>query len=243
MAKKSTSPWVYVGCGCLGAVVLGIGACIGLGVVGTRFARNLEAELKDPALRQERAREILGADELPEGFHAQLHVSVPWIFEMVVLSDGEPVEYRDDGDADLEARHLGDNAFVYLAMPDLGDAREDFERLLEGRDSRDLENVQFDLDFRSEELLGRGEIDLPPQHVRYATHRGEFRDGRERSPGVYSVLLVDCPGSSKVRAGFYWQRRPEQAPALEAGPGADLGGTPYEDALRAFLGHFQLCGG
>lgn len=239
MAGKSTSPWVWVGCGCVGAVVLGIGACIGLGVVGTRFARNLEEELKDPVRRQERAREILGADELPAGFHAQLHVSVPLIFEMVVLSDGEPVEYRDEGQADLKARNLGDNAFIYLALPDIGDAREDFERLLEGEDTRDLDNVQLDLDFRSEEILARGEIDLPPEHLRYSTQRGEFRDGRQRSPGIYTVMLVDCPSPSKVRAAFYWHRQTDLPPPPEADPGA----RPYEDDLRAFMSHFQLCGG
>jgi len=242
MAKKTTSPWVYVGCGCLGAVVLGIGACIGLGVVAARFGRNLEAELKDPVRRQERAREILGAEELPAGFHAQLHVAIPMLFEMVVLSDGAPVEYQDHGNTRLEARNLGDNAFIYLAMPDVGDTREQFERLLAGTDPRDLDHVRLDLDFRSEEIVGRGELDLPPQHLRYATHRGDVRDGRERRSGLYSVLLVDCPGSSKVRAAFYWQQRPDPTPAPEAGPGTDFDGAAYEDALRAFISHFQLCG-
>lgn len=250
MSRKSTSPWVYVGCGCLGAVVLGVGACVGLGYSVFQFGRNLEAELKDPVLRQERAREILGAEELPAGFHAQMHVAIPLLMEMVVLSDGEPVEFRDDGDADIAAENLGDHAFIYLAVRALGDARQDFERLLEGN-TRDLDSVQINLDFRSEEIVERGEFDLPPQHVRYATHRGEFRNRHQRSTGTYSVLLVDCPAASKVRAAFYWQREtvtpeagdPETGDLpLESGR-AELPGTRYEDVLKDLMGHFQLCGG
>ncbi len=240
MPRKSTSPWVYVGCGCLAALVLLVGGCLSLGFYGARFARNFEEELRDPVKRQERAQEILGAEELPAGFTAQMHFKVPLLLEMVALSDGESVEFDEDGHHRLRAEQLGDNAFIYLALPNWGTARRDFERLLEG-DAQELEHVQIDLDFRSQEMLGRGELDIPPQHLRYAAHRGEFRDGRERSEGVYAILLIDCPGSSKVRAAFYWQRH--GGAELAGGADADLSGTPYEEGLRSFMSHFQVCEG
>lgn len=255
MARRSTSPWVYVGCGCLGAVVLAIGACVSVGLFGVQFARNLEQELKDPVLRQEKAREILGAEKLPDGFHAQVHVSIPLFMDMVVLSDGQPIELEDDGNTELEPENLGDQAFIYLAMRDIGDVRDDFERMLDGGDTRDLENVDVGLDFRSEEVLGRGEFELPPQRVRYATHRGAFRDGRESNEGVYSVLLVDCPSTSRVRAAFHWRRvdagdlPAEDLPAedlpAEADPGeldpAAHDPAAHEADLKRLMGHFQLC--
>ncbi len=242
MAKKSTSPWVYVGFGCFGCAALVIGGFLGLGLFGAKIAKDFEEELRDPVKREERAREILGAEELPASFRAQLHFKIPLLLEMVVLSDGEPIEFDDQG-AEVESEHLGENAFIYLSMRDVGDAREDFESILEG-DTRHLDNVQIDLDFRSDEVLGRGEIDIPPQHLRYVTHRGEFRDNRESSTGTYSVLLVDCPGSSKIRAGFYWRSHEEgQEPeGLAAAEGGDLSGTPYEEGLRQFVSHFELCG-
>ncbi len=242
MAKKSTSPWMYVGCGCFGCAALVIGGFMGLGLFGAKVARDFEAELRDPVKREERARQILGAETLPAGFHAQLHFKIPLLLELVVLSDGEPIGFDDHGGAEIQSEQLGENAFIYLAMRDVGDSREDFERILEG-DTRHLDDVQIDLDFRSEEVLGRGEFDIAVQHLRYVTHRGEFRDRRESSTGTYSVLLVDCPRSSKIRAGFYWQLHEEgqEADGLAAGTGGELAGTPYEEELRRFMSHFELC--
>lgn len=249
MAKKSTSPWVYVGCGCVTLVVLVAAGIAALGFMGVRFARNFERELKDPEVRQERAREILGAERLPEGYHAQMHFKVPFLFEMVVLSDGAPVDYREDRhQGRLESEDLGDNAFIYMAMPDVGDAREKFEGLREG-DTRGLDDVKINLDFRSREILGHGAFDLPPQHLRYVAHRGDFRDEHASREGTYAVVLIDCPGSSKVRAAFYWQRREIEEAQLEApaagAPAEDpaqLAGTPYEEGLRRFMSHFHVCG-
>ncbi len=239
MAKKTTSPWVYVSCGCFGCAALVIGGFLGMGLFGAKLARDFEAEMRDPVMREQRAREILGAEELPAGFSAQLHFKIPLFLEMVVLSDGEPLGFHDDGNAEVESEQLGENAFIYLAMSAIGDVREDFERILEG-DIEHLESVDVDLDFRSEKVLGRGEIDIPPLSLRYATHLGEFHDRRGSSTGTYSVLLADCPGSSKIRAGFYWQR--QESEELAEADGGDLEGTAYEERLRQFMSHFALCG-
>lgn len=234
--KSSTSPWVWIGCGCFALVALVVGGLATLGFFGAKAVRDFEAEIKDPVKRAERARTILGAEQLPEGFNAQFHLRIPFLLEMVSLSDGEPLDYDEERhQARLRSENLGERAFIYLSMRDVGDARQDFERMFEG--AGDLENV--DLDFRSHAVLGHGEFELPPQKLRYRAHRGEFRDGRDRRDGIYAILLVDCPGSAKVRGAFYWQT--QEIEGLVEGEDVDLTGSDYEEGLRRFMGHFHLC--
>ncbi len=238
MSGKQKSVWGWFGCGCVGLVVLAIGGAIAAMVGGRMFVRDYVEALKDPVARAERVEQILGTEELPAGFEPQIFFRVPWLLDMVVISDGEPAELDDQGNVDLEARHLGENAFVFLAMRDLGDAREDLEALLAGETGRLHNEIQ--LDFRSLEPLGSGELDVPPQHLRWAAHRGEFRGRREDREGIYAIVLVDCPEEDgRVRAAFYWQHRE----AVE-GEALDLAGTPADEAtLRSLVGHFDLCGG
>lgn len=246
MAKKSTSPWVYVGCGCVALVafvLLGIGA---MGFAGFRFAKNLEEEFKDPRKRQESALAILGSETLPEGFHAQMNLRIPMLLEMVMLSDGPVSEYDEERrQVDLSSETLGDKAFIFMALADMGTTRRDIERLMEGK-TGGLNNVQFDLDFRSSQILGRGEFEISPQKLRYVAHRGEFGDDHDTPEGTYAVMMIECPGSSKVRSSkvrsaFYWQRYGGGAEEVEGGDDVDLAGTPYEENLRAFMGHFNVC--
>lgn len=243
MAKKNTSPWVYVGCGCAGLIILAIGVVATLGFGAFSFVKDMEANLKDPAKRHEQALEILGADELPEGFRAQLNMRAPFsLFEMVMLSDGEPVEYdASGGGADLDSENMGKNAFFFMAMPDVGDARREFERLLEGDGMGELDDVNVDVnfDFRSRQVLGHGEMEIPPQNIRYAAHSGQFRGQHEDRDGTYAVMLFDCPGSSKVRVAFYWQT--QEVAEIAGGENVELEGTAYEEELRRFMGHFDVC--
>ena len=123
--KQSTSPWVWIGCGCFALVALVVGGFATLGFFGAKAVRDFEAEIKDPVLRDERARTILGAEQLPDGFSAQFHLRIPFLLEMVSLSDGEPLEYDEERhQARLRSENLGERAFIYLAMRDVGDARD-----------------------------------------------------------------------------------------------------------------------
>lgn len=236
MSDKRKSFWPWFGCGCVSLVVLAVGGVIAAMVGGGMFVRSYVEDLKDPVARGEQVRKILGTEELPAGFEPQMFLHVPWLIDMVVVSDGDPAEFDDSGNAQLEARHLGQNAFVFLSMRDLGDARENMEALLEGK-SEKVQDVQ--LNFHSSEMLGRGELDVPPQHLRWSAHRGEFRDRHGDREGIYAIVLVDCPNKdSRVRVAFLWQQR-----ELAEGAPLELEGTPAdEETLRSFLGHFHLCG-
>src|SRR5262245_24119171 len=105
---KKTSPWVWVGVGCLGAVVLAVGAVIVLGMLGYRKAKQFEAELKDPQARTAKVQKILGTSHLPEGYYGVIGMSVPFVMDMAMLSDEEP-DFRDG-----RQRHggLGQRGFI-----------------------------------------------------------------------------------------------------------------------------------
>lgn len=242
MAKKGTSPWLYIGCGCCVLAGLVVAALIAAGIFGASVAKDYFDDLKDPESRNRRAREILGGEQLPAGYHALLFLRVPWIFEAVILTDGPPQQLGEaelEGFSPLESRHLGEHLFLYLAVR--GDD-EDLEGAFQGR--RDSGNVHFDFgsSFASREVLTEGGFDVTGGRLTYTAHRGELttEDG-ERWNGLYSEMRIACDHDGKARLALWFARDPEGA-----GPDAvpDLPGTPAdESALRELLGHFDLCRG
>jgi hypothetical protein len=87
---KKTSPWVYVGIGCAVLLVLGLVTVGLLGYSAFRFGKRIEAELKDPSARTAKAKAVLGAETLPDGYHPTLALSIPVLMDMAMLSDREP---------------------------------------------------------------------------------------------------------------------------------------------------------
>ena len=241
-ARQGTSPWVYIGCGCIGTAVLLIGGLVALGFLGRSALQGYSQDLADPQARQSRVLEILGGEKLPPGFKSQLFLNVPFLMEMVLVSDGEAPDYDPEStDHDITSEQMGENAFLYLEMRDFGDVRRDFENLLAGETT---DNIQLEggLDFRSVEEVARGEFELPTQKVRWAAHTGAFRGGgKERADGTYAVMLIDCPDPTWARVAFYWQRKPFPEPGPDGE--IDLTGTPADEAtLESFLEDFDLCG-
>jgi hypothetical protein len=227
-------------------VVLAVGAVIALGFFGYRKAKEFEAELKDPDARAAKVRRVLGAATLPEGYHPVLAMSVPFVMEMAMLSDVEP-DFRGGG-----PRHgsLGQRGFVYVRTLSAGNDRQQLRDYFEGRsdDAEVLRRNNIHLDRRGE-VLRRGAVDQPDgMKVMYLAQRGELEMSSSRTQGITTIMLLDCQGDTRQRFGIWFGPEP---PALlgKGGEGgsvsaADLLGTPAdEDAIRAFMGHFRLCGG
>jgi hypothetical protein len=96
--KKRTSPWVYVGVGCLVAVLAIVAVIVAIGAWGFTQVRQMQRTMEDPVTRTAAAVETLGATALPEGYHAMVALSVPFgVMETTMLTDREP-------DADGPAR-------------------------------------------------------------------------------------------------------------------------------------------
>ncbi len=65
--QKGTSPWVFIGVGCLAAVFLLIAVVVAIGAWGFSQFRQFARTMEDPVARTELAIEFLATDELPEG--------------------------------------------------------------------------------------------------------------------------------------------------------------------------------
>jgi hypothetical protein len=241
MAKK-TSPWLYIGCGCVALVGLAVVAVGAAFFMGASFFKGYVEDMKDPATRTERVQEILGTERLPEGYYARMYFSIPWPanLDMVLLSDGpEPEQGAFDQDFEgLDSTAVGDHVFVFFAVR--GNPDKDLDEVFKGR--RKSGEVQFDMgsSFHSREELSRGEIDFDSQKLAYVAHRGDFdtEDG-QRIAGIYAQLRATCPDRSRTRLAVWFERLPEGA-SEEAPP--DLPGTPAdEETLKDFMSHFNLC--
>src|SRR5437867_1908763 len=104
---KKTSPWVYVaiGCGVLVMVFILVAAVAGFFVY--RTVHRVHAEMTDPVLRAQKVKEILGARDLPEGYHPLMTFSIPFILETAMLSDREP-------DPDGKGKSFDQRGFIYI---------------------------------------------------------------------------------------------------------------------------------
>ena len=245
--EKRTSPWVWIGVGCLAVVVLAVGAVMTLGYLGYRKVKEFEAEMKDPEARAASARRVLGAERLPEGYHAVMGMSVPLVMDMALLSDTPP-------DASGNSRGLGERGFIYLRTLAPNQNRQELRDYFEGRsDDADVlrrNNIRI---HREGEVLRRGVLDLAPDtKLMYMSQRGALDMSQSRVHGITTVMLLDCTGDSRQRMGIWFgpDPRPSEPPA-GASPASslrsaeiDLTGTPAdESAIKEFMAHFRLCGG
>jgi hypothetical protein len=263
--KGRTSPWVYIGCGCGAAAILGVVALVAVLVFGARKAKEFEQAMNDPEVRREKVLDVLGGD-IPEGYYPVMGMEIPFLFEMALLSDVPPGE---DGELDGS---MGEHGFIYMTMRARKGQREDVEDFFEGR-TNDLDALR-----RSNIKLGRGEVidrgsfDLDTFGVRWIAKRGSIEMGGSRSRGLTSALLFQCPddtsGSQRLGIWFGPDEAAEAAPAPEASTAASAEANPAseseaygvptltpstgatsltgtvadEDALRAFVSHFEPCG-
>jgi hypothetical protein len=224
--KKKTSPWVYVGVGCLIVGVLGLGAVGTVGYLGYRKAKQFGEEMKDPRARADKARAVLGAETLPEGYHAVMGMSIPFVMEMAMLSDEPP---NPDG----EMRELGERSFFYMNILSQGRDQQELREFFEGKrdDAEALRRANINV--RSDEILKRGVIDQGGHKILYLAQRGSVAMHGRRKEGLTAVIMVQCPTDSRMRMGF-WQ-----------GPdpgGDDLAGTPADEgSIKAFMAHFKPC--
>jgi len=242
MARSGkTSPWVYVALGCLGAAVVAILVVAGLGFAGWRWARGVEQQLEDPAAREAKVLEVLGAERVPDGYHAVIAIEIPFLMTMAILSDVPP---HDDGDAAEWSNEGGfeERGLIYFEMPSWGDEGENLDDFLEGRtdDAEFLRRSSIDL--QRGEVIGRGEVDLPgAERARYVAQRGSIGGhGGDGAEGLTSTVLVECAGDARIRLAIWFGPDPDPEAAPEA---LAVGGTVGDPELLAgFLGQFRFCG-
>lgn len=230
------SPWVYVGCGCALIVVLIVVAIAGASFMGVRKIKEYTEGMKDPVVRAERALEVLGGSALPPGYNAQLYLSVPFVLDLALLTDGPPVTEDDrQGMRDYQ------NMIFFVDVRDFDESR-DFDRYLDGEVDRPaiFRQIDVDFDFRAGEPLGRGSFDVGTQGIRWVAEAGDLETDLTEHPGVLVLSGVDCPGRDKrVRILAWFQRHDDlDLDALRANPT----GTPADEAaFRGIVENFDVC--
>jgi hypothetical protein len=227
--KKKTSPWVWVGVGCLALIVLVVGGIFIAGFMAYRMGKSAMADMTDPKARAAKVHKILGATAMPEGYQPAFALSLGPLMEMAMLTDRPP---KADGSPQGFDKH----GFLYMRFPKTGD-RDELRDYLEGK--RDDPGLQSNLRMRAHEALKRGKLQLNGETLLYVAQRGEFQSDQVRQEGLQSVMLLDCPGDQKTRMAIWFG--PDPAPGKKLGP-ADLVGTPGdEDALKDFMSNFRPC--
>jgi len=230
--KKKTSPWVYVAIGCGGIVVLALLAIGGIAVFAYRKGKQMEAEMKDPVARAAKVREVLGGD-MPPGYHPVFSMSIPLVMDMAMLGDQPPDEKG-------QPNKRMDGGFMYISSIAMGSQQDELKRYFEGTldDPEALRRANIHVD--SQETIRRGSIDIPGQQTLYLAQRGTFAMNQTSSQGLTSLILVDCPQDGRQRLGIWFGPDPAPDKAVES---VDWSGSVADEAaMRAFMGHFQLCG-
>jgi len=227
--SESRSPWIYVLSGCaVLVVVVGVVLAV-LAVYVWRQAKEFEAAMKDPAVREARALEVLGAESLPEGWRPAFAMSVPLIGEMALLTEGEPV-------ASSEGIDIGDTGFVYAQM--IGGKADEARARFEA--TGDLGDVFRDANVRvsRERELARGSTPIDGGLLLWVASLGDADIHGARVGGMTTMGLVDCEHDRRSRFVIWFGPAPEGDPS---DPSA-LAGTSADPAtLEAFLAHFRLC--
>jgi hypothetical protein len=225
---------VYVGIGCTVLVVLGIVGATLLGFAGYRWAKRVESEIKDPAIRETRVKEVLGAERIPDGYHPMIGMSIPFFMDMAILSDRPPDEKG-------EIHGFGERGFLFFQMlnprHDESEARDYFEGKTD--DPSVLRRSGLNVHIHPDKILGRGVIDSRGYSVMYIAQRGRIDVDQGRAQGLTTLMLVDCSQDQRMRLAIWFG--PDPDPKAAAGSAALAGSPADEAAVRSFLDHFHLC--
>ncbi len=232
--KKGTSPWVYVGVGCLLAVFALVAVVVGIGAWGFSQLREFGRTMEDPVARTELAIEFLATDELPEGYNAVIAISIPFLMETVVLSDKEPGE-------DGQVNRFDERGFVYFKMLSVGEQEQELRDFFEGRtDNSQVLRQSSGVSVDTDELIDRGVIEEESRTLRWAAYRGEIdRGSSELGEGLTTMVMFECPGAERVRMGIWFG--PDPSPDVPIDEADFSGSVADPSAIQSFMSAFDVC--
>lgn len=233
--------WHFIGCGCTVLVLLALLLAGGAIFFGKQMVDGIKAGIQDPEVRDARARKILGYEELPEGYHPGISVSIPFVMEMAMLGDRELPGAEDLEEEEVEAevkRSLfGRRGFFFFKV----------RGAAEGESDEDLaREMNIDLKFEKARELARGEVEAGGAEVSFVAHLGTIHGDEEALPAIINEMVATCLADPYGRKVLWFEAVSEElseksAPAEAIAP-EDLAATPADpEAVKAFLDHFDLC--
>jgi hypothetical protein len=223
-----------IGCTCAALVVLALSVLAVLTWMTYREARSIKASFKDPATREAKTREVLPFQKLPAGYHALGSFSIPLIAKLAFFGDREPKAGEEPNQG------MREHGFIYMSLRQVRDNRNEILRYLKGEaPEKKPAWISRNADFQTGEVIRRGTIDLAGTPVHYFASRGAMKQPDRKLGGLLTLLLADCPNDSRVRFGVWLG--PDPAPDKPVAETDFKGTTADPEALKEFLGHFELC--
>jgi hypothetical protein len=234
--KSGTSPWVYIGCTCAGLVILGMAAFSAFTYFAYRKGKEIEETWSDPKAREEKSREVLAYDELPEGYYPLGAMSIPFFMDMAMIGDDPPPEGAKPDD------HEGfkERGFMYFKVRRMGKGDREIRDYMAGKGKKP-DWIQSDSDFDEGDVLRRGEVDANGQKILFSALRGEFKHEGERKEGITTMMLIDCAQAKDERIRFGLWFGPDPAPGEPADKLSLAGTNADPQAIRDFASHFRFC--
>lgn len=234
MSDKKRSGWFYVFVSCGVLLLVGVIVVGAITFMAVRWAKDLKDPERRTAKAYEVAREVMGAEELPEGYHAEIALRAPLgIFTVVVLTDGEPT----DGPHQMPD---GDHMLLYFEGPGRNRA---WKKFANGGDPPFDNLDDLNINVRRSDVIGQGELTVGKMELAYLVNRGEFSAESFSSDGIFTVILVRCPEGDRRSRTIIWAGPEGEAESVDEADGEQVAGTTGDpDRIAEMMGYFPLCG-
>ena len=186
-ATPAKPVWPKILLGCVIVVILGIVGIAVLFTIGTRkFANAVVENAKNPKLREDKAKRMLGASALPAGYYP-----ISGTFELPLITHVE----LSDRAPDKGGMVVGFDKRGFIFTESIyTDSSKKLEKFFSG--ASDSEKMVDDV--RS------GTIAIGNQTIRYRAARGRVEDKQYEADGPMVLMWIDCPGVKRERDAIWF---------------------------------------